>query len=454
MQISLKRKNDDGDFDNRRRFAAPDARILVVDDTEANLVVSMKLLRRTGVSLDTAKSGEAALQKTRNNSYDLIFMDHMMPEMDGIECLHRIRAQAGGKSREAKVVAFTANADDENRLLYEREGFNGYLVKPVTGKDLEQQLLSLLPEEKLKFLDEEDEPGEESGHIIREYDRKASVAITTDSICGLSMKLKDRYRISEIPYLLVTEEGNFRDKEDIGMEDALAYKAEGKRIRGRSPSVEDYEIFFADALTQANNIIHISADLDMKESGFANAVEAAGSFDNVIVVDCGHLSAGQAYMAKAAGRMAAGGMTAADILNRLNGIKESIQDSFMAGNGARSQKLFGSRSMLFLATRAFMMAPFVSVLDRKLFWQRFYIGRGRKVWEKYIASSLSLPLRIDSGCVYVTYSGMSASDLDWIRDEILKRVPFKKVVLKRISPALAIGCGPGSFGIMYRWKNL
>ena len=158
MRIRLKRKNDDEDFDNRRGFAAPDARILVVDDTEANLVVSMKLLRRTGVSLDTAKSGEAALQKTRNNSYDLIFMDHMMPEMDGIECLHRIRAQAGGKSREAKVVAFTANADDENRLLYEREGFDGYLVKPVTGKDLEQQLLSLLPKEKLKFLDEEDEP--------------------------------------------------------------------------------------------------------------------------------------------------------------------------------------------------------------------------------------------------------------------------------------------------------
>ena len=75
-----------------------------------NLLVVTKLLRDTKIQIDTADSGAAALEKTLEKEYHLIFMDHMMPEMDGIECLHRIKNQVGGMCRASKVVALTANA--------------------------------------------------------------------------------------------------------------------------------------------------------------------------------------------------------------------------------------------------------------------------------------------------------------------------------------------------------
>nr|MCR5753684.1 response regulator [Acetatifactor sp.] len=94
-------------------FEAPEAKVLVVDDTAANLLVVSKLLRTTKVQLTTATSGREALEKTLQDTYHVIFMDHMMPEMDGIECLHKIRTQTGGFCRESKIIALTANAGSE-----------------------------------------------------------------------------------------------------------------------------------------------------------------------------------------------------------------------------------------------------------------------------------------------------------------------------------------------------
>ncbi|MBP0972333.1 MAG: response regulator, partial [Oscillospiraceae bacterium] len=129
----------------RKRFEAPEARILVVDDNASNLLVVSKLLRDTNMQIDTASSGAEALQKTLNTAYHVIFMDHLMPEMDGVECRRRILDQTGGLCRHAKIVALTANAGAENRTLYQEEGFDGYIVKPVAGEVLERELFRLLP---------------------------------------------------------------------------------------------------------------------------------------------------------------------------------------------------------------------------------------------------------------------------------------------------------------------
>jgi signal transduction histidine kinase len=118
-------------------------KILVVDDTSMNLMVVKKLLRDTGAVVDTAGSGAEALQKTAQERYDIIFMDHQMPEMDGIECLHRIRKQEDGRCHDSKVVCLTANAGADMEQLYRQEGFDGYLEKPVRGKTLEQEIARL-----------------------------------------------------------------------------------------------------------------------------------------------------------------------------------------------------------------------------------------------------------------------------------------------------------------------
>ncbi|MCR5823726.1 MAG: response regulator [Lachnospiraceae bacterium] len=140
-------------------FHAPSARILVVDDTEINLTVFRGLLKRTLVKIDTASSGEEALVLAAKNRYDVVYIDHMMPYMDGIETLEAMRKE--GKNISTPAVALTANAVSGAREMYLAAGFTEYLSKPIDGTRLERMLLELLPPEKVKKEGEEFSPEEE-----------------------------------------------------------------------------------------------------------------------------------------------------------------------------------------------------------------------------------------------------------------------------------------------------
>ncbi len=128
-------------------FRAPEARILVVDDTAVNLTVVKGLLKKTQVMIDTAESGREAIAKAARQSYDVIFIDHMMPEMDGIETLREMEKLPG--MEHTAFIALTANAISGSREYYIGEGFSDYLSKPVTGERLEEVLKTHLPPEKL-----------------------------------------------------------------------------------------------------------------------------------------------------------------------------------------------------------------------------------------------------------------------------------------------------------------
>jgi len=131
-------------------FRAPDAHILIVDDTRMNLTVAVGLLKNTGVRIETAGSGEEALLLTQKNSYDLILMDQRMPRMDGTEALKRIRTQVGGANRDTKVICLTADAVVGARERYLADGFTDYLTKPIDSRALEQALIKYLPEDKIQ----------------------------------------------------------------------------------------------------------------------------------------------------------------------------------------------------------------------------------------------------------------------------------------------------------------
>lgn len=131
----------------RELFTAPQARILFVDDNIMNLSVAKGLLKKTKIQIDTAESGVVCLELTRQNRYDLIFMDHLMPEMDGVETLRRLRRERGNPNQYVVVIALTANAIKGSREFYMKEGFQEYLTKPIEGEKLEEILLQLLPKE-------------------------------------------------------------------------------------------------------------------------------------------------------------------------------------------------------------------------------------------------------------------------------------------------------------------
>lgn len=129
---------------------APDAHILTVDDTEVNLNVFKGLLKETKVQIDTAKSGEEALALCKKNKYDLIFIDHMMPNMDGIETFHAINDLPEGLNKDTPKIALTANVSYSARTEYRGYGFTDYLSKPITPPVLENQLRTYLPKDKIQ----------------------------------------------------------------------------------------------------------------------------------------------------------------------------------------------------------------------------------------------------------------------------------------------------------------
>ena len=133
-------------------FRAPKADILVVDDTEMNLTVVRGLLKKTGVRIDTATSGKQCLQMIAEKQYDIIFLDHRMPELDGMETLALIRKDHEHPNQETPVVALTANAISGARENYISAGFVDYMTKPIDSARLERAMIGLLPPEKVEII--------------------------------------------------------------------------------------------------------------------------------------------------------------------------------------------------------------------------------------------------------------------------------------------------------------
>jgi signal transduction histidine kinase/CheY-like chemotaxis protein/HPt (histidine-containing phosphotransfer) domain-containing protein len=141
----------DGSHHFNRRFTAPEASVLVVDDNIMNLKVMEGLLRPYGLRLFTAESGPEAVRQLERTKVDLVFMDHMMPQMDGVEAFHRIRQKQGAYYQSVPIVALTANAIGGAREMFLEEGFSDFVAKPVEISNLERVLKQYLPSEKIIY---------------------------------------------------------------------------------------------------------------------------------------------------------------------------------------------------------------------------------------------------------------------------------------------------------------
>ncbi len=128
-------------------FRAPYAKVLVVDDTRTNLTVIKGLLKPLQIHVETATSGKECIQKVIENHYDIIFLDHRMPEMDGVETFRAMREHWDNLNLKTPVIALTANAVSGAREMYLKEGFRDYLSKPVESAKLELMLQKYLPDE-------------------------------------------------------------------------------------------------------------------------------------------------------------------------------------------------------------------------------------------------------------------------------------------------------------------
>lgn len=144
-------------------FVCRNVHALVVDDEEMNLVVARGILGSYGMKVDTVSGGEEAVEKCVNNEYDIVFLDHMMPVLDGVETLKRIRMIKSGVYQNLPIIALTANAVSGAREMFKSEGFTEFVPKPIERLVLERALRRVLPEQCINYIEYEPDISSEAG---------------------------------------------------------------------------------------------------------------------------------------------------------------------------------------------------------------------------------------------------------------------------------------------------
>ena len=433
-------------------FTAPQARILIVDDNEMNLEVERKLLADTKVQIDLAGSGEQALYMTGSTRYDVIFMDHLMPGMDGIDCMIRLRKQKEEINNNTPVVILTANAGGENKELYARSGFDGYLLKPVSGKQLEESLLSLLPEEKIVRRNAIN-LSTEVLNTSKGYRRKVPVLITTSSLCDLPLSLVREMQLDIISFLVHTDAGTFYDNVEADTDELLyyMYSSEGK-VWSEPPKTKDFEEFFAGRLQKAHHIVHISITPSMSEE-YHNASKAARQFDNVTVFDSGVLSSAMGFLVMLAHQMAQQNQSVERIIEELEAVKTKMHCSFfvtetrlMVRGGYTSERIHKIMSTL-------NMHPLLQIKKSVFSMGWVFLGEKEDCIRKYIRRILPKTADPDLDMLLIAYVGMSHKELNWIAEEVKARFKFKHILFQKASAAIAVNSGIGTFGLLYMDKG-
>lgn len=157
------------EYKHQSYYTAPDARILVVDDVEINLKVFANLIKQLKMQIDTATGGEESIELACENKYDIIFMDHMMPGLNGIETLEKLREMKENKNADTPIIMLTANALSGMKEMYLEKGFTDYLSKPIDGIKLEKKIEKYLPQKKVLTVQEntcEENTEEDSQRVL------------------------------------------------------------------------------------------------------------------------------------------------------------------------------------------------------------------------------------------------------------------------------------------------
>ncbi len=220
-------------------FTAPNARILAVDDVQMNLDVFVGLLKNTHITIDLALSGAEALSMMESIKYDVVFLDHMMPEMDGIEVLKRLRANKDSVNNQTPVIMLTANAMMGADKQYLENGFTDYLSKPIRPISLENMVLkhlnpNLIIKDNIPKQEIVDTPAEESSFInsLDFLDTKAGLTFAADD--------EDFYKQILTTYL--KEDKHVAMNELLSNEDWPKYQIAAHSLKGTSLTIGANEL--------------------------------------------------------------------------------------------------------------------------------------------------------------------------------------------------------------------
>ncbi len=261
----------------RESFRAPDARILVVDDTKMNLLVVENLLKKTGIKIDTAINGPDSIELAKNNAYDIILMDQRMPGMDGTEAMKEIRNLESSLNSDTPVICLTADVVRGAKERYIQMGFNDYLTKPIDSAELEKMLINYLPADKTEIVekDKKTDSSEQSESRLKKALKDNGVDVNV----GISFTGDDENMYMSLLAAYAAEEGE---------------KAANIKECYRTRDWKNYGVY-VHSLKSTSKMIGASALAEI-----AAESEAASNTEDTLVIDNNHDKMMEMYASLAA----------------------------------------------------------------------------------------------------------------------------------------------------------
>ncbi len=279
------------------------------------------------------------------------------------------------------------------------------------------------------------------------------VGIVAECVCDLPKNYLTEHNIDIVYFLIETDSGVFTDTDEITAENILGYmQSGGKKSKSTAPKPDVYKKIFEENLKKYDEVIlvAISSGISLSCENAEKAVSEMGEMGNrVHIFDSAHLSTGLGHMVMKAAELAEGGMSAKEIIPKLEELRDRVSTSFITENvdflyrsGKVSEKVKKICSI-------FNIHPVLAMKNGKLTLKGVGLGKYEKACSRYIRSELKNSDKIDKKTGFLTYAGCSVKMLERIKNEIAGKCRFEKLIQTKASATVSSNCGPNSFGVLF-----
>ena len=277
----------------------------------------------------------------------------------------------------------------------------------------------------------------------------SNVKISADTVCDLSEELKQRYDIDTVPLYVTKGDKTLRDGIEISQKEVFAhYRTTGKLCSTSAVNVADFAEFFEKQLKEHDELIMITISSEFS-SCYQNACIAAEEFDNVYVVDSRNLSTGEGLVAVSAAKLAAQGLSAKEIVEKLQSdIIPKVDASFFVANVEYLHKGGRCSSIAALGANLLKLRPCIDVIEGKMKVTKKYRGNMEKCLKEYVKDRLSQVEAYDDELIFVTHT-TAPETAALAAQEVKNNGRFKEVAMTDAGCTVACHCGEDTLGILF-----
>ena len=280
-----------------------------------------------------------------------------------------------------------------------------------------------------------------------------NIIISSDSTTDLSPALRERYNISILPLGVTLDDKTYFDGVDITPDDIYKYHDEtGVLPKTAAANVGDCMDYFEKLTRDGATVIHFSLSAEMS-STYNNAVLAANDFENVYVIDSRNLSTGGGLLVIAAAEMAADGMDAKSIIEKIEQLVPCVDASFVIDNLEYLHKGGRCSAVAMLGANLLKLKPCIEVKNGKMDVGKKYRGKYGEVLKQYVAERIGDASDIDLTRVFVTHAGCDPEIVDSVVSAVKSAADFKEVLLTRAGCTISSHCGKDTLGVLFIRKS-